>query len=956
MLDVLHRYGAVPEQLSKVVIMLPNQRSVRTVQEVFLRVSGGEALLLPQLISLSDIDDGFVLRWGRLSSQRLQSLYAIPPAISSERRIFLLMQLVNSYAKQQVFPAYSVQRVELAKGLASLIDDMHREQASWEALASLAPEEYAEQWQDTITFLELIGTQWPSILKEEGVIDPWDRRNQILAILAQAWRDNPPTFPIFIAGTTGSVPATADLMKVVGELEGGAVILPGFDSSLPVEESEELGDSHPQHGMYRLLERFQVSPKSVLDMDNGRGTGGYEGRLAWLQKALLPPRFTGEWRQSDVHFQHALKDMYYLECENSQNEAHVISLLLREALETAGKTAALVTTDRSLAERVKHQLKKWNIHIDDSAGVSLLSTPHGQLANALLEASAQPLSPVSILALLKHPLFRMERPAAEVRSLARALEREVLRGVKPGSFTAVREKLKPESELSAFVEEVEQVCHSIASYITSGKLFAVTEFLSVFARVLEHISRTEEGRSLFHSGDEADHMARFMEALYQAASGIEMEGYDITDCVRAFLRQTTYRPAYGTHPRLQILSPMESRLQQFDLVVLGAMNEESWPQAAESNPWLNRVMMKHFGLPSPEQKIGLLAHDFVQLAGSGEVVLTRSVREGGAVISPSRFIVRMEALLELAHVAGREAWKAHPVLEWVNQELRDIDAKPCRQPAPTPPVSARPRSLAFTRIERLLRDPYSIYAQYILRLKPLDDLEQALTMREFGVIVHDAFDAFAKQNGWKQAQPKEWLLHYVAEALKQYGEGLGVYALWKPRFEQIAEWFLAQPYAERVLSEVRGEWVIATPAGDFKVFGTVDRIDLSEHGLTVLDYKTGQPPSQKEIALGLANQLLIAAVMVEEGAFGDEAQHKPIESLEYWHLKGGRDGGAITAIKPAKDSSLGDMISHTRDALPRLIALFDQQEMAYLSLPDWRNRPRYNDYEHLARISEWASS
>ena len=118
-----------------------------------------------------------------------------------------------------------------------------------------------------------------------------------------------------------------------------------------------------------------------------------------------------------------------IEAANAEEEALAIAIALREAVETPDKTAALVTPDRGLAHRVLAALARWNVPVDDSRGEVLPETQAGVFARLVAEAALGGLTPVTLLALLKHPLCRVD-PAAVV-----TLERAVLRGPRPQSGT-----------------------------------------------------------------------------------------------------------------------------------------------------------------------------------------------------------------------------------------------------------------------------------------------------------------------------------------------------------------------------------------------------------------------------------------------------------------------------------------------------------------------------------------
>src|SRR5690606_40649772 len=101
------------------------------------------------------------------------------------------------------------------------------------------------------------------------------------------------------------------------------------------------------------------------------------------------------------------------------------------------------------------------------------------------------------------------------------------------------------------------------------------------------------------------------------------------------------RPRFGRHPRLFIWGPLEARLQHADRIILGGLNEGTWPGDASIDPWLNRPMRAELAIEPPERRIGLAAHDFASGASAGGVVLTRALKVGGAPTVASRWLLRL---------------------------------------------------------------------------------------------------------------------------------------------------------------------------------------------------------------------------------------------------------------------------------------------------------------------------
>jgi ATP-dependent helicase/nuclease subunit B len=950
-----------PLALSRYLVLLPTRRAARALVEAFLRRTGGQPVLPPLMAPIGDVDpDGIDADSG--------GALDLPPEMPALRRQLMLARLIRGRADSAMTVEHAAR---LAEELARLIDRVDTEGLTFDRLGALVPDDYARHWQDTLKFLRIVTDNWPAILAEAGAIDPARRRTLMLLTRAEAWRRAPPDGPVIVAGSTGSIPATAELIATVAGLPRGRIVLPGLDRDATDEAWAALEPSHPQFGLKQLLDRLNVARAAVADWPGCAGLKRTDpARAALVNAALVPAAASEIWRHLPPPPDSALQDVMRLDCASPQEEASAIALLMRGALETQGRTAALVTPDRDLARRVAAELARWDIEIDDSAGQPLADTPPGALLALVLDMAAGELAPVPLLAAIKHPLAAAGRDAAATRALVRRLEIAVLRGPRPApGFAGLRRALRSVAErheLDAWLATLEAAAAPFVAALRRrrAELAALAEAHAQFAEWLAGTAH-EPGPARLWAGTAGEEAARFMAELADAAASFpSLPGAEYPAFFKAVLAQRRVRRPYGGHPRLAIWGPLEARLQHADLTILGGLNEGTWPPEVETDPWMSRPMRQRFGLPQPERRIGLAAHDFAQAMGAPRVVLTRATRVEGAPTVPSRWLLRLDALL--GRFPGKRALLAKdaPVLLAALDAL-DRPAPPWPHvpapapPAPRPPLAARPRQLSVTRIETWMRDPYAIYARHILKLVPLDPLDADAGAAERGQIVHHALDAFMKEcPGTLPPDALDRLIRIGRRAFRPLIDQPGVAAFWWPRFLNVAAWFVENERLRRAglaesVTETKGRLTFEGPAGPFVLTAKADRIDRDRLGrLLIVDYKTGRPPRAADVAAGFAPQLPLEALIAVAGNFAGVGAG-PVADLAYWRLSGGEPAGEITPLAKT-EAALADLIAQARDGLLRLIAAFDDPATPYLAEPDPERASAYPDYAHLARVKEWA--
>ena len=943
-----------PLALSAMLILLPTRRATRALREAFLAQAHGKPLLLPRMRPLGDVDDDDPALGDAPAAD-------LAPAIAPLRRRLLLARVIMQLDTSQGGARTAEQAVPLAEELARLLDQVQIEELSFDALKTLVPDDYAAHWQVTLQFLKILTEHWPQILQGEGALDPAARRSLLLTTQAEAWSRSPPDFSIIAAGSTGSMPATRRLLTVVAGLPKGRIVLPGLDRAMDNDSSAAVDESHPQWGLRQFLKALGVEPRQVPLWP---GTADAP-RARLIAEAMRPAETTDAWRDLKMDgMREGLDGVTRIDCPGPQDEAAVIALRLRAALENPGRTAALVTPDRELARRVAAALRRFGIEIDDSAGTPLTLTEAGTFLQLTADMVAEDFAPHATLAALKHPLASGGMETGAFRRLVRRLDRELLRGPRPApGIAGLRAMPKVDRELRDWLERLDRsTAPLVAALAKSTPLRAILEAHIQCAEALA-ATDAEAGAALLWAGDAGTSASAFVLELAEAAEKDvlpPMAGPGYPGLLRSLMRDLVVRPAWGKHPRLAIWGPLEARLQQADLVILGGLNEGTWPAETMADPWMSRPMRKTFGLPSPERRIGLSAHDFAQAAAAPEVVLTRAERVGGTPTVPSRWLMRLDAVLAacgLEQLPRDDRWRV-----WHEAMDRPVEARGALPPPPSPrpPLEARPRRLSVTAIELWRRDPYALYAREILKLRALDPIDADPDAAEYGTVVHRAFDAFLKRYPLGPL-PQDAEAHLLEQGRAAFGETMaqpGVWAFWWPRFERIAHWFIGHETERRQLlaqasTEVSGSLVFAAPGGPFTLEAKADRLDRQADGsLIVIDYKTGTVPSAREVETGFAPQLPLEGAIAAAGGF-KTIPAGTVSALLYWHLSGRAKPGDERTASTKIDAAA--LIREAQDGLSALVVAFDNPATPYQARPHPRYVPRYSDYLHLARAKEWAS-
>jgi ATP-dependent helicase/nuclease subunit B len=963
---LLARHADPQFGLARLTLLLPSQRAIRTVTEAFVRAAGDGGLLLPRMAAVGELDLDETL--GPL----LDPLGAaeIPLAVDPMLRWLRLADHLATVEGADA--AGGAARLRRARTIAQtldrlLVEDILPERLLSDDVIGLIGEQAAHWREATRQFLH-VAKLWQHELEGMGAVDPPTRRNLLFDHLARCWLAEPPATPVVAAGITGANPALAQLLRVISGLPGGAVVLPDLDLALdpavwdglgragqapePGEEPFARSDAltHPQYHLKLLLNRMGINRAEVRAWHRSGLAASPPARARAISNLFLPPAASVAWAEL-ADAQRRLGGVRLVESTHPAEEAQAIALLIREALEQPGKRVALITPDRGLASRVSAELRRWDIQADDSAGLPLSHSAAGRVALLLAEVLAEQAPPVPLIALLSHPRVMSGDGRAQWLEAARRLDL-ALRGPRPApglAGIAAAPKVARDPALASWWDAVSTRLAPLLACHAASEPVELAGLLDALVMVAEDLG----GEELW-AGPDGRLLAATLGGLAVAAraAGTRLDPRELPALLRDLFDAAAVRPPWGGHPRVAIYGLLEARMARADLVICGGLIEGTWPGAAAPDPLLPPAVLRHLGVPAAEFRIGLAAHDLAGAMGAPEAVLSWARRDAAGPAIPSRFVLRVKAMLGDGLIAGHAEPRVAHWLDSLNHAPQ-VAAHP--RPHPRPAAVQRRVRLSATALDRLRSDPYQFYAQAILRLRRLDPLDAEPSPALKGTAVHEAL------RRWHLAgYPPGQLAMLAEEELDRLSAHPLMRALWRPRLIAGLGW------VEAHCAQLRGERRVPLLAEEdgaivrhgVRIHGRADRIDrLADGSLAIIDYKTGQPPTPRRVQEGFALQLGTLGLIARDGGFAAHGVSGEPVRFEYWSLA-------------AKDDAFGYvqepvLEGRKKTGIPRDRFLAEAERFLDEALGKWilggepftaRLNPQvagYDDYDQLMRLDEW---
>lgn len=944
---ILEKTDNDPQKLQEAEIFLPNKRSVLHLKYEFVKLSKSNACIMPKIRSIGFEDEE------ELSLKVMESKGSppeIPEEIPKYERIFKLAQLIRSYDGAEIsFKDIShKQSVVLAFSLAELLDDCQKFQTdNIEGLKNIFSEELSAHKQISLEFLNFIFREFPRILEEKNMTEPVARRNIITEELAELYASNNNGNHVFLAGSTGTLPATRKLIRAISELDNGYIILPYTDLDLTDHEwqdiSDEQGNLNHQIAIKNLLEYLDITREDIkiFHKTNRKSFSKVASEI------MKPAKFCRDWKNNKINAEE-MNSIQIAEMENSTEETKLIALLVKEAV-SKGKKCAVITENKKLIDYLKSTLKRFHITIDDSIGTPYYKTEEGKFLLNIADLISSEFRTSILIELLKSPMLEFENDAeiSKHKQLTNDLEKNIARKYSCKTIRSLTNKLEKTEDITGEQQKFfKKYIFELNNYINELNKEPKVNYQILSRSFNEIVSIFLTKEQIANLNDEA---RTIIEQISSGKFFTKIDRDDLKETFSAlFSRINVHAPNYLNSP-VSVLAPIEARLLFFERTIIAGVNLGSFPKESFS-AWMNKPMKRDFGLPPEELDISLIAHDFSTLLQSEEVFITRSTYDNCEPTSPSPFLTRTKGFLEAQKVQHEINPEYIEIIKQLN--MQNYERKEEERPAPKPSTESRPNKVSATSVEKIIKNPYWFYAKEILKLKNLENLEKPTDRRVFGNFVHSALEEFSNSHKLDKSKIKISELNRIfTKHFEHYANKEGADISWLLEAQKISPWIVETELknADQLKSS------IAEAKGICKVEGLIltakaDRLDVDKEGnLNVIDYKTGRTPTEANVKNLISPQLLLELLIATNGGFSESGLKsygfKDIGQAIYYCASLSDKGPKLKEIQSID-------LEEVKHELKNLSMSIKDPNTPFLAYPNKKLIPEYDDYFLLARYEK----
>ena len=899
------------QNLSTIKVILPNRRSCNELKLIFQE--NNFCGFLPQIKSLSDIDiedfseyleNDEELFMEILNAQKMDPLEAV-------------FFISNQIKKLDIFGKINFeQSCKIAIKIQEIFDEIEFEQINLAKLNEINDINLSLHRQVTLEFIKDFYTQTKANLIKNNLYFSSAYQNFIIDKYYEILQNKKPEKTIIIAGSTGSLNCGKKLIKAISQLKNGHVVFNNLEISKFKNLNENIYANDPQFFNILLLKFLEINHNQVNDIKISKHLMSSQFRKEFISELTKINDQIISWQNFINHpnineIKNDIIDNFMLiEANNIIDEAMIIADIIAKNYHKNNHgdyNIAIICNNQQLQKTIEYSLQTLDISYNNTNAINITNNSLILFIINILQLLESDFNSYQLLSIFKHQLF-----AFVDQQLISNFEIKILRQARKYSgLKGIIDSLKNDQELEIFF-------NNFLSILPKEKTID-----SIILSIEKLANKTWD--NIISTNDAGDEINLFFKNLlhlkYQISNASEFEFL----CSQISYFQRDQKP----NKSIKILSNIEARLLSFDLVILCGLNYGDFPQIIDDN-WLGKQISRELGIDRQNKKIGQNAFDFSNYLTNPKVVLSRSIANADKAFIPSPFILKFKTLIQKINIFDFKIIKNYqenfPLITLQNPEIPSICV----------PLEYLPNKISITKISQLLNDPYSYYVDKILNINELNSIDYQPSSREFGSFVHKALEVFVENKNNH---------HKFLEIFNNYFVNIEARYTWYARFEKIFTNFLK--FNNNFLSSKNLlEQHVNHIFKGIKIYGKIDRITIDDfQNFTIIDYKTGLPPSKKSVQNGIELQLTLSALLLEKSGI---CLAEKIQQLYYWQL-------GINLNNPLKkniDDKISnlDLIKNTEQIIDQLITKYFIENKPFIANENTIN----SNIKNIARTEEWS--
>jgi len=712
-------------------------------------------------------------------------------------------------------------------------------------------------------------------------------------------------YPIIIAGSTGSINSSKNLIKAIANQNNGYVVLHNF------YEINQLNKNHPQFLNNQLLNHLQINEKLIKNIEYQELMLSSNNRYTFLQETMKTVDESDSWQKLKKHpninkiIDDLKENFLYYEALNPIHEAKIIVRIIEDNLHKNYKIG-IIDNNPIVSRNIENLLNINGVEYFNSSSASLNNNDLIIFLSDLILIKETDFNSALFLNILRNKFCKF---AGDFK-LLNLFEIEVIRQERELlGLKGILKKCQTQPILENFIEEFLDCLpkdKSIVSLILCLEKISGKKFNEI---AIEN----RAGKEIFEFFNKLIHY----NYNYNNAS-------EFSFVCSAIKYQNSIR---NNDWKIQILSNIEARLINFDLIIIPSLNYGDFPEITEDN-WLGNKILFDLGIDRSTKKISQNAFDFFNYLGNKKIILTRSISSANSLNISSPFLLKILTLLK--KINNTFELKKIIEVEQINFAPFKI-SNPIYQPDP----KFLPKKLTITEFSTLINEPYSIYLKKILRLNELKKIDYQPSYSEFGSFTHKALEKYISGENFDDFKKIFYEYFINKEAIYT----------WYVRFNKIFENFLNH---NSEIDQLKNycEYKINFNFQNLNITGKIDRIIIDNNNkLSIIDYKTGLMPSSKSVISCTEPQLTLSAIGLIEQGFCLVSQ---INNLFYWKLSI-NNSFELRSITTT-ESKLEQLIIDTYKNIQEIIDKYFVNNSPFYATNESKNY----FYNNLMRYEEWS--